>query len=89
MSHELQCLPSSTTLPSNIARLAGFWTCQMTISALHLAFLACGTVDVLDKTSGIPTLSIDDEAGGCSVRQKTTLGVGYPPFGCADAPATG
>jgi hypothetical protein len=52
------------------------WTCQTTISAPHAAILAYGTVDIFDTTSAIPTLSIEDEAGGCSVRQKTTLGVG-------------
>jgi hypothetical protein len=37
---------------------------------------------------GLPTLSIEDEAGGCSVRKKMTLAVGQSPFSGADAPTT-
>ena len=38
---------------------------------------------------GLPTLSIEDEAGGRSVRKKMTLAVGQSPFSGADAPTTG
>jgi hypothetical protein len=73
MSRELQYLPLAR-LCHRIARLAGFWTWQMMTSALHISIL--GTVDIFGTTTGIPTLSIEDEAGSRSVRQKTTLAVG-------------
>ena len=38
---------------------------------------------------GLLTLSIEDEAGGCSVRKKMTLAVGQSPFSGTDAPTTG
>ncbi len=37
----------------------------------------------------LPILPIEDEAGGCSVRKKTTLAVGQTPFSGTDALTTG
>lgn len=61
-----------------------------------------GAIDPLRATgdqktyeSGISTwllnskLSVEDEAGGCPVRQKMPLAVSYAAFSGADAPATG